>query len=278
MQFNFFLLFSFVCIFSACNSTQKSVNKNEVNGMDSLFCTNGFAPNDTVELDFFAKKFRTGIDFHSTGNEPFWGLEIDFDKAMQFSTPGESPIRFELPFTTTHPGVNAVQYQAQSAQGMIKVLLQKQTCVNDMSGIASDYSVTVSVKNNSDTGFKVYKGCGRYLSDYRLNDIWVLESINQEKLDTKDFTRGLPMLEFTLADGKMMGHTGCNQLNGRVEVQGKSIKTGGMATTRMACPNNSFESKYLLALNNKAIPYRIKEGRLYLKITTDSVFTYKKMD
>lgn len=278
MRFNCFLLLSSFCFFCSCNPAQKSVEKNDVTTMDSLFSTNGFAPNDTVGLDFFAKKFRTGIDFHSTGNEPFWGLEIDFDKAMEFSAMGELPIRFEPPFTTTPSGANAVQYQAQSAQGMLKVLLQKQTCVNDMSGIASDYSVTVSVKNNTDTGFKVYKGCGRYLSDYRLNDIWVLESMNQKKLNARDFAKGLPMLEFTLADGKMMGHTGCNQLNGRVEVQGKSIKTGGIATTRMACPNSTFESKYLLALSNKTMPYSIKEGRLYVRVAADSIFTYKKVD
>ena len=35
----------------------------------------------------FQTQFAQGFDFIATGNEPFWRLEIDFDKVMHFKMP-----------------------------------------------------------------------------------------------------------------------------------------------------------------------------------------------
>ena len=75
-----------------------------------------------------------------------------------------------------------------------------------------------------------------------------------------------------------MGNTGCNNITGTIEVHGKKIHFGRLATTRMACPEMSFESTYLKKLDNKIVPYQIKSGGLYLQVSIDSVFIYKKID
>jgi uncharacterized membrane protein/heat shock protein HslJ len=233
---------------------------------------------DTSGLDIWAKKFRQGIEFTASGNEPFWSLEIDFNKSMHFKTLTGFEITTPVPKAVKAMDANVVRYSAKTEQGILTIQLAKKECINDMSGLKSDYSVTIDAKNNTDKKLIRYKGCGKYLSDYRLHDIWVLVSINDNKLARKDFIKGLPLLELNLTEKKVLGHTGCNNLNGTIEVLGKKIRFGNLATTRKACGNMQFEKRYLSKLVNRTIPYNIQPGKLHLQVTADSVFTYKKID
>lgn len=63
-----------------------------------------------------------------------------------------------------------------------------------------------------------------------------------------------------------------------MEVLGKKIYFGRLATTRMTCKNMNFELAYLQKLDNKIIPYQIKPGKLYLQVSSDSVFVYRKIN
>ncbi|MDZ7614777.1 MAG: hypothetical protein U5K51_14555 [Flavobacteriaceae bacterium] len=36
--------------------------------------------------NFVIKKFEEGIDFYASGNEPFWNLDMDFEKGIRFTT------------------------------------------------------------------------------------------------------------------------------------------------------------------------------------------------
>ena len=120
---------------------------------------------------------------------------------------------------------------------MIIVQLGLHECINDMSGKKSDYTVIVDVKKKADKIYTSYKGCGYYLKDYRLNDIWVLESINTQALSKTNFVKGFPLLEINFAQKKMFGNTGCNEVNGFMEVQGNKIKFGKLITTYNFCPD-----------------------------------------
>ena len=113
----------------------------------------------------FAAQLQKGIDFIASGNEPFWSIEIDFDKSMHFKTADG----FEL-ITPAVEGVkamdaNIIRYSATTEKGLLTVQIQKSECINDMSGEKLDYTVTVNTKTNTDKNYSVYKGCGRYLSD-----------------------------------------------------------------------------------------------------------------
>ena len=231
-----------------------------------------------LQPDKFRTKFEQGIDFIASGNEPFWSLEIDFDKSMHFKTPDGFEIKTSAVEGVKAMDANVIRYHSTTEKGTLTVQIQKLECINDMSGAKSEYSVTVDTKNNTDKDYRTYKGCGQYLADYRLHDIWVLDSINSKKMQAADFTKELPLLEFNLTEKKIFGNTGCNTINGTIEVKGKKIYFGRLATTRMACKNMDFESAYLKKIDNKIVPYQIKSGKLYLHVSSDSVFVYKKTD
>lgn len=266
-------------LFLGCAESAKKVDNTIAN--DSTLIVNNAVKNisDTAPSpDRFRKQFEQGIDFIASGNEPFWSLEIDFEKMMRFKMAGGLEITTPAVEGVKAMDANVIRYRANTDKGTLTVQIQKLECINDMSGEKLDYTVTVDVKYNADKDYTTYKGCGRYLADYRLHDIWALDSINNQKMKAADFMKGIPLLEFNLTEKKIHGNTGCNNINGTIEVKGNKIQFGRLATTRMACKNMEFEAKYLEKLDNKIVPYQIKPGKLYLQVSPDSVFIYKKVD
>ncbi|MBX7141381.1 MAG: META domain-containing protein [Chitinophagales bacterium] len=78
----------------------------------------------------------------------------------------------------------------------------------------------------------------------------------------------IPTLSFDAEKMTVSGNTGCNSLSGPVEVNGDKISFGSLATTRMACPGDNPETKFLEALN-KTKKFSIYENKLVLKDADD---------
>ena len=159
---------------------------------------------EALQPDRFASVFEKGTDFLVTGSEPFWSLEMNFDSSIHFKmVDGFETIATNIKLlSSTDP--NTISYAATSANTVLMVKVQKAPCINDMSGEKLDYNVTIEIKSNADKTTKVFKGCGRYLADYRLHDIWVLDSMENKKIVAKDFIKGAPILEFNLTERKFM--------------------------------------------------------------------------
>ncbi len=188
------------------------------------------------------EKMKEGIEFYALGSEPSWSLDIDFDKFMRFNS------LTAIPELSTPPGREAkaqdadvTSYRARTDDGMLIVQIFKGPCEDTLSGEAFPFTVRVDAKYTADTDYLQFEGCGRYVVDYRLNDIWVLTAFNHKPLKGDDFAKGLPVVEFHLTDNRLSGSTGCNRMTGGFEARGKTLTFGQMATTRMACPNMDFE-------------------------------------
>jgi uncharacterized membrane protein/heat shock protein HslJ len=268
-------LLNFVIVLFGCNQparlTAKTVKTNSSTMRNSA---------DSINNKYLKQNemLTSGIDFTASGNEPFWSLEIDFNKYIHFKTPGGFEITTPVPEVVKAMDANVIRYAAETEQGVLTVQIAKQECINDMSGKKSDYHVLIDIKNKTDKKYKTYKGCGQYLSDYRLHDIWVLEKINDTTFKSADFIKGIPLLELNLTEKKVLGHTGCNNLNGSLEVLGDKLYFGRMITTRLACTNMDFENTYLNSLSGHTVVYNIQPGKLYLRIGNDTMFIYRKVD
>ena len=228
--------------------------------------------------DLYMDKFEQGIDFIASGNEPFWSLEIDFKSFIHFKMPGGYEIKTLAVEGIKAMDANVIRYQASNDKNILTVQLQKLDCLNDMSGAKLPYTVTISAKNNTDKNEIIYKGCGQYLADYRLHDIWSLDSINNKKIIAADFINGFPRIEFNLTERKIFGSSGCLNYNGDIEVKGDKIYFEKLLSIGKACKNLNIENEYLQKISNKIISYQIKQGKLYLQVSKDSMFIYKKID
>ena len=103
----------------------------------------------------------------------------------------------------------------------------------------SEKQTTPAVENKEvkATPVKVLEVVGKYS---------ILE-IEGESLKGNDFGKKSPMIEFDNKNKKYSTNVGCNQIMGKYELDGSTIKFSAGISTLMACPND-LEAKYLKAL------------------------------
>ena len=230
-------------------------------------------------MTLMQKKLDRGIGFYAVGNEPSWSLDIDFDKGMRFKS------LTTVSELNTPPGREAkaqdaevTRYFAETEAGTLIVTVLRGVCVDTMSGESFPYRVRTEAKRSIDADYTLFEGCGRYVVDDRLNDIWVLTRLGERTLTAEDFAKGLPVIEFHLADNRVTGNAGCNRLSGSFQARGDKITFGQLATTRMACPNMAIEHEFLSMITDKTLRYAIDGGRLVLTDDKNITLAFDKTD
>ena len=112
--------------------------------------------------------------------------------------------------------------------------------------------------------------------DPLINDIWILEFIKGVDYNPKTETNERPTIEIQLKDNKVVGNTGCNSMNGTVEVDEDQITFSDIVTTKKFC-SESIEQEFLIALgmvNN----YKVEKMKLHLYQDDDELLIFQKVD
>jgi heat shock protein HslJ len=130
-----------------------------------------------------------------------------------------------------------------------------------MSGFHFDYRVQVQAQKDGMSEPVVYEGCGAYQGDYRLNDIWALESMGGEPVEKSGKA---PNLEFHLMEGRFYGFAGCNRINGSIEMTEKTIRFGQAAATKKLCPDMDMENRFMEMIDGKELKFSLEERLLTL--------------
>jgi heat shock protein HslJ len=220
------------------------------------------------------KQTDTSMYFKANGNEPFWGLTIS-EKEIVLNTMQDT-----LTFIHIEPNramdSNVKLYKLESNRAAISIQITQQECVNDMSGESSLYSVTIDYKKHSQLASTKIKGCGSYLTDYRLNDIWVLEKLKGNKVSTDWFRDKLPTVEINTSTNSFSGFGGCNNMAGELFYEKGLLRFTKTITTMIYCENNK-EKEFLSALNS-ATNYAIENNRLILSNPSKELLVLKKID
>jgi len=110
----------------------------------------------------------------------------------------------------------------------------------------------------------------------QLNDIWALESINGESFVMDKQTRNHPTIEIYLEEEKVLGNSGCNNFNGKLNVDGNQISFSQIISTEMACPGD-LEYRFLSALES-VNNYKIEKLTLFLYEGEKEKLTFRKVD
>lgn len=218
------------------------------------------------------------VYFKATGNEPFWGLKIGKEKTV-FTSMMEG--KENLIFSSVEPiramDANVKMYKLANSTTNATVTIQQMDCHDSMSGIVSPYKVTIEIKNNSETNSKTIDGCGKYITDYRLHDIWVLEELNEQKVSLTDFQRELPRIEIYAAENRFMGFGGCNSINGSIFYEKDLLRFTNVISTLMACAPGNKEDEFTKALQSTTT-YSIGNNRLSLSNPSGKLLVFKKVD
>lgn len=235
-----------------------------------LSCKTAMVSNTTVVNDSDKLPY-----FKASGTEPFWSILISEDK-MVYKTPEDSIIMpHSEPILAMDSNVKLYKVKTESAEFNIQILQQE--CTNEMSGEISPYKVSVEFKKNKTSEFENIKGCGQYITDYRLHDIWVLEELNGKKISSEDFGKKFPMMEIYASTNKFSGFSGCNQMNGSLFSEKEKLRFINIVTTEMMCDHSYKETEYITTLQN-ITSYSIGENRLILSNPSGKKIIFKKID
>ncbi|MER3375631.1 MAG: META domain-containing protein [Allomuricauda sp.] len=218
-----------------------------------------------------------GSYFKATGTEPFWGLKILENRVElnmmedTITTPNTEPIKAQ--------DSNISMYRIQTEAVQLDVIIAQKECTNAMSGEKSPYTVTIAYKRTGEDETFALEGCGSYVTDYRLHDIWVLEEMDGKTVSKEDFNgKDVPNMEININNNRFSGFSGCNRMTGSLFFEKDLLRFTQVAGTRMACPDMGKESEFLK--NLQAITkYSIANNRLYLSNgSQENLLVFKKID
>ena len=108
-------------------------------------------------------------------------------------------------------------------------------------------------------------------------DIWVLDSINNAAPDSNFFSHGTPYFDFNLAKKTVTGHTGCNGLTGKLNVQGEKLIFDSLVVTTQTCKNKDFEKKLVNGFKSGRTTYKILNGNLYLNVGAGTNLIFRRI-
>lgn len=216
--------------------------------------------------------------FKATGNEPFWGLKIGNEHIVFTSQIiGKENITFNSAEAVKAMDANVKMYKLSNEKTTATVTIQQLDCQNSMSGAISPYSVKIEIKDNSELEVKKLSGCGNYVTDYRLHDIWVLEELNGYKVFATDFQKEFPRIEINSAENRFMGYGGCNSITGQIFFEKDVLRFTKVVSTLMACAPGNKEGEFLKALQS-GTTYSIENNRLTLSNPSAKLLVFKKVD
>ncbi len=249
----------------------------------------GCKPKNTSEINTEIKtdstEFQTPVKasilnsqqayFTATGTEPFWSIEI-FNHHIVYKTPKDS-IKTPQTEPSRAADANVKRYNIQTESVELHIQIQQVECTNAMSGKLSPYLVKVEIRKAIEKDFQKLEGCGSYNTDYRLHDIWLLETLNGTNVIQENFKNELPTMEINAAENTFMGYAGCNRMNGSLFFEKGLLRFTNVATTRMMCEPTNKEAEFLKALQSSTA-YSIEKNRLTLSNPSGIQTIFKKID
>lgn len=262
------MLFIFLAV-SSCADKKSEKNNNDATVKEMVSDT---TVQTKASLD---NKSVSDAYFKASGTEPFWSLTIS-KKMIKLKTIGDSIM---TPHTAPEQAqdANIKQYKLHTELAKMNIEINQTECINGMSGLSSPYSVHIDLKKGSETEFTELEGCGEYITDYRLHDIWVLETLNANQITKESFKKDLPLMEINTASNLFTGYAGCNRMNGKLFFEQGVLRFINIATTKMMCKPSNKESEFLKALQSNTT-YKIENNRLRLSNPEGELLIFKKID
>jgi uncharacterized membrane protein/heat shock protein HslJ len=273
MKFKNIFLFTIVLfavgLLIACNPVKNSSNKSIsiVKAGTAIIADTRSIPNKN--------KYGETIYFKASGTEPFWGLEIT-DENFRFTSVGKGFETFNAPHTEPIRAMdaNVKRYRSMPDLGEMKIQIAQIPCTDDMSGKENKYQVTVELKRGIDQDFKIFKGCGNYVTDYRLHDIWMLEEINGQSINVTQYDKERPRIEINAEQNTFLGSTGSHDINGKI-----FFERGLLRFIDIAVPQNlNAAEKDFIKNIQSATNYKLEDYRMVLFNPSGELLKFRKTD
>ncbi|WP_258239689.1 META domain-containing protein [Pseudidiomarina homiensis] len=189
--------------------------------------------------------------FNARGNEPFWLLAINGEKAT-LRQPGS-----EASFAITRADAQQLHpllIDIRLDNGW-QLTLQQQICYDTMSGQSFPYHAELK------TDDEILRGCAGDPDSLIAGASWQL-------MDAPSTLDQPPSLTFH-SDQRVSGFAGCNYVNGRYEITGEGLRFAPLAVTKRMCPQPAmaFEDALLRDLQQVTNVKVFSDNTLQLQLT-----------
>lgn len=258
-----------VSLLVACSEVRNPAKKN------NTLAKAGTALNKETSANPDENKNSKTVYFKANGTEPFWSLEISAE-TVRFTSLVMDFEKFNAPQTEPIMAMDANVriYRLTTEAGEMKINLKQMPCINDMSGKESRYQATVQLKRSIYKDFTAFNGCGNYITDYRLQDIWTLEELNGQPIAVEQYGKDRPRIEINTSQNSFMGVSGNHDINGKI-----FFENGLLRFTDIIIPQkgNAAEKEFIKNLQS-ANNYLIENNRLILFNASALLLQFKKTD
>ncbi|WP_224489952.1 META domain-containing protein [Robertkochia flava] len=267
----FFLAMFFVIITAGCNQNQKK-------DMPSEPETSSQPENTGNDVSETKNGSPAATFFKGSGNEPFWNVELS-EEGISFTSliEGYESLSTPLPEVIRAADANIKRYRANTEKTQLDLTIAQDSCADTMADKQYGYRVTLEIRTGADTEAKTLSGCGDYLADPRLQDIWVLEQLGEETVQKEWFAKELPYMEINTSEKSFTGYAGCNQMRGSLFTENTLLRFTRVITTRKACIPGNREGDFLQNLN-RVTSWKIENNRLWLSNPNGLQLVFRKAD
>jgi len=157
-----------------------------------------------------------------------------------------------------------VRYHTKNETGEMRVTITEQPCSALSGGELFDYRVQVLMMEAGKTAFRFYDGCGCFIQNPGLHNIWALEELNGEPVTGDSFTDGIPEIEINLDESSVTGSDGCNSFSGKVIVSRNRITFKGLAGTEKMCLKMEASDVFISILTMNHLTFLIQDDYLII--------------
>lgn len=180
----------------------------------------------------YADKRREGIRIYAYGHSPDWELTINEQNELSFSSETQFG-DFKAPQVEgiEPQDLNAMIYGAKTVDGTLSAMVFTDSCFTEK-GEVLPYRLTVSA-TKEEGGFAEFKGCGLYLNNPALHDIWAIKGWNV--LSANKRMEPGAYLEFNMRTQRIYGNLGCGEIEGNFTPMGDRIKLYGLDYRNKPC-------------------------------------------
>jgi heat shock protein HslJ len=216
------------------------------------------------------------IYFKANGVDPVWTLTIS-PFQVEFKTQASGFPTFTAPHTEPIKAMdsNVKKYKFHTEAGEMEIELAQMLCQNEGSHERFPYSVTVSIRQGVDTTFTYFTGCGRYITDARLDGMWVLSMIKSDSVTASQFNDTLPYIEMHSNGNMFSGYSGCNKMDGRLYCERDLLRFTNMVLSKRVCTTKAKEDEFVKALQFST-RYVIEGDRLILSNPGSQTLVFRK--
>ena len=226
---------------------------------------------DTLTLDRQRDVLR-GMEFHAAGDG--WLLTVHAQQGFVLERVGMEPmvLPYSAPIKEKDGG-----YRYASTIDNVRIAVVVSDTANAVPGT---FPTTVRIGNVDASSIHTWLyGTGEFLPPVRLHDIWMLMTMDGQRVDPKLFREG-PRLEFFVADGQVVGSDGCNGISGPFTATPEGLYLGDLMRTLRACPGavERTEQAFHKALGSGPLRYTFHNNDLTLRAANGTVLVFRRVD